>query len=150
MSTSTTSDDRAGWLRVLALAERRELEEAWSTVREAPPVTVMRRPETGLVMVRGRMGAVGRRFNLGEMTVTRCAVSAGDLVGHGYVQGRDKRKAELVARFDLLLQMPERRQTLLRDVVRPLAEARNQRRAAEARKAAATRVDFFALVRGEG
>jgi alpha-D-ribose 1-methylphosphonate 5-triphosphate synthase subunit PhnG len=110
---------------------------------------MLRQPEIGLVMVRGRMGGTGRRFNLGEMTVTRCAVAGEGVIGHGYVQGRDKRKAELVARLDLLLQLPRCREDVERRIVEPLAAAERDRREAVARKAAATRVEFFTLVRGE-
>ena len=58
----------------------------------------LRRPETGLVMLRGRAGGTGQAFNLGEASVTRCSVRLSDgQVGTGYVLGRDQRKAELVA-----------------------------------------------------
>jgi alpha-D-ribose 1-methylphosphonate 5-triphosphate synthase subunit PhnG len=111
-------------------------------------VELLRRPEVGLVMLRGRAGGSGRRFNLGEMTVTRCAVRLADgTVGHGYVQGRDKAKAELVARFDALLQTDAGRD-LLPALVEPLAAAQAAARAETARKAAATWVEFFTLARG--
>ena len=87
------TSDRAAWLAVLARAPADALEEGWSSMQGAPSMEMLRQPEIGLVMVRGRMGGVGRRFNLGEMTVTRCAVPAEGRLGHGYVQGRDKRKA---------------------------------------------------------
>ena len=116
-----------------------------------PGLVLLRQAEIGLVMARGRAGGTGQRFNLGEITVTRCAVRSADgHVGHGYVAGRDKRKAELVASFDALLQAPERRAALLARVVEPLAAVQASQRASQARKAAATRVDFFTLVRGEG
>jgi alpha-D-ribose 1-methylphosphonate 5-triphosphate synthase subunit PhnG len=102
-------------------------------------------------MARGRAGGTGQRFNLGEITVTRCAVQSADgLIGHGYVAGRDRRKAELVASFDALLQAPGRRPMLLERVVEPLAAVQAEARAATARKAAATRVEFFTMVRGDG
>src|SRR5919109_46754 len=117
--------------------------------KEQPALTLLRQPETGLVMARGRAGGTGQRFNLGEITVTRCAVQSADgHVGHGYVAGRDKRKAELVASFDALLQAPARRAALLSQVIEPLAAAQAAARATTARKAAATRVEFFTLVRG--
>lgn len=141
---------RQRWLSVLAQAPLPALEAAWAAVEARPPLEPLRRPEIGLVMVRGRMGGSGRRFNLGEMTVTRCALrTAEGTVGHGYVQGRDKRKAELVAAFDALLQDPGRREALVEAVVEPLAAEQAAAAAAAARKAAATRVEFFTLVRGE-
>ncbi len=70
---------------------------ARATVEELAPldalakdgVTLLRRPEIGLVMVRGRIGGDGAPFNMGEATVTRAAVSLpGGEVGFGHVLGR--------------------------------------------------------------
>jgi alpha-D-ribose 1-methylphosphonate 5-triphosphate synthase subunit PhnG len=149
MSQQDEQELRRRWLAVLARAATDQLEICWAETGE-PPLTLLRQPETGLVMARGRAGGTGQRFNLGEITVTRCAVqSAASHIGHGYVAGRDKRKAELVARFDALLQAPDRRAALLDRVVEPLAAAQAAAKAAQARKAAATRVEFFTMVRGD-
>jgi alpha-D-ribose 1-methylphosphonate 5-triphosphate synthase subunit PhnG len=141
---------RQRWLAVLARAATDRLEAHWAETEHAA-ITLLRQPETGLVMARGRAGGTGQRFNLGEITVTRCAVQSADgHIGHGYVAGRDKRKAELVASFDALLQAPARRAALLQRVVEPLAAAQTSAMAVQARKAAATRVEFFTMVRGDG
>jgi alpha-D-ribose 1-methylphosphonate 5-triphosphate synthase subunit PhnG len=143
-------EQRRRWLAVLARAATDQLEACWAETRQ-PALTVLRQPETGLVMARGRAGGTGQRFNLGEITVTRCAVQSADgHIGHGYVAGRDRRKAELVASFDALLQAESRRTALLERVVEPLAQAQAEARALTARRAAATRVEFFTLVRGDG
>jgi alpha-D-ribose 1-methylphosphonate 5-triphosphate synthase subunit PhnG len=97
-------------------------------------------------MVRGRAGGSGSPFNLGEMTVTRCTVRIGsDLAGHSYIAGRDERQAELAAVADALLQDPGRSMSLRDSLIRPLAEAQREQRATRAEKAAATRVEFFAM-----
>jgi alpha-D-ribose 1-methylphosphonate 5-triphosphate synthase subunit PhnG len=100
-------------------------------------------------MVRGHAGATGAAFNLGEMTVTRCALQLGDgRVGHGYVQGRDKRHATQAALIDALMQGAEA--AMIRtQILTPLTEAETTRRQTRAARAAATKVDFFTLVRGE-
>ena len=109
----------------------------------------LRRPEIGAVMVRGRAGATGAPFNLGEMTVTRCALRlASGAVGHGWVQGRDRPGAEAAALLDALLGTAEGSR-LRAAVLDPLAAEEAHRRAARAGRAAATRVDFFTLIRGE-
>lgn len=147
-AASTTQDTaaRQRWMGVLARASAGEIA---ARLRHAPPLpehTRLRGPEIGLVMVRGRQGGDGAPFNLGEMTVTRCAVGVvGARVGHGFVAGRDKEKAELAAVLDAALQDPALRPTLLDAVVEPLAAAQAERAAATARKAAATRVDFSTL-----
>ena len=124
-------------------------------LRQADPsIKLMRRvitraPEAGGVMVRGRMGGSGAPFNLGEMTVTRCALSLADgTVGHGYVQGRSKAKAEMAAKIDALMQT-EAAETLRAKILTPLQEERAAAKEARASKAAATKVDFFTMVRGE-
>lgn len=114
-----------------------------------PGHTDLRAPEIGAVMVRGRVSATGAPFNLGEMTVTRCALrlSCGT-VGHGYVQGRDRDHARRAALVDALLQTP--RADEMRDrVLTPLAAEETAARNARAARVAATKVEFFTMVRGE-
>jgi alpha-D-ribose 1-methylphosphonate 5-triphosphate synthase subunit PhnG len=137
-------------MSVLAQAPVGEIEAHWRALANPPPYRMLRWPETGLVMVRGRAGGTGVRFNLGEMTVTRCAVQLeGGAVGLAYVRGRDRRHAELVALFDALLQDPARREALDRAVVTPLAAAQAARRHAAAERVAPSRVEFFTMVRGD-
>lgn len=143
--TAPDTEDRRRWMAVLARAPAEEIAGLLADLPPLPAPERLRPPETGLVMVRGRAGGDGAPFNLGEMTVTRCAVRLGDTVGHAYVAGRDKRQAELAALLDAALQDPARRDTLLARVIAPLAARQQAAREAEARKAAATRVDFFAM-----
>jgi alpha-D-ribose 1-methylphosphonate 5-triphosphate synthase subunit PhnG len=134
---------RRRWMAVLARADADELGERLGAL---PPYRVLRGPEAGLVMVRGRAGGGGAPFNLGEMTTTRCTVrTEAGFVGHAYVAGRSERQAELAALADALLQDPLRQTALLEDVVEKLASAQQARRDAVAAKAAATRVQFFAM-----
>jgi alpha-D-ribose 1-methylphosphonate 5-triphosphate synthase subunit PhnG len=137
-------------LAVLARAGRDQLEDALGRIEPAPRYDVVKPAETGLVMVRGRAGGTGGQFNLGEMTVTRCVVrSAEGVLGVGYVAGRDRRKAELVAVFDALLQDLARAAHLESDVIAPAERRHAAERADVLARAAATRVDFFTVVRGE-
>ncbi|MEL7204677.1 MAG: phosphonate C-P lyase system protein PhnG, partial [Pseudomonadota bacterium] len=109
----------------------------------------LRAPEIGGVMVRGRTGATGAPFNLGEMTVTRCSLKLpGGEVGHGYVQGRDKDHATRAALVDAHMQTAQS-EAIRRGVLDPLEETMRATAETRARKAAATKVDFFTLVRGE-
>ena len=137
---------RRRWMGVLARAGADELAERLRHAPPLPPHTRLRGPEIGLVMARGRQGGDGASFNLGEITVSRCTVALGEgTVGHAYVAGRHKEKAELAAVLDAALQLPALRPALLDAVVEPLAAAQAERAARTARKAAATRVDFSTL-----
>ena len=143
------AERRRQWMGVLAKAPPARLAALVAALGDLPPHDWLRRPETGGVMVRGRMGGTGAPFNLGEMSVTRCALTLeGGAVGHAHVQGRDKRHARQAALVDALMQGP-RSAAVEAAVIAPLeAEAAAARRA-RAAKAAATRVDFFTMVRGE-
>jgi alpha-D-ribose 1-methylphosphonate 5-triphosphate synthase subunit PhnG len=141
---------RRHWMSVLARASAAELEHAVGAFGELPPYRLIRRPEIGMAMVRGRAGGTGRVFNLGEITMTRCTLRTADgFVGSSYVAGRDRRQAELAALADALLQDPSRQDRLLRSVIEPLARDQALRRDRRVARAAATRVDFFTVVRGE-
>jgi alpha-D-ribose 1-methylphosphonate 5-triphosphate synthase subunit PhnG len=137
-------------MSVLALASTAELEDAWRALSAPPAYHRVREPEVGLVMVRARAGGTGMRFNLGEMTVTRCTVQLEDgTVGHAWVGGRDRRHAELAAVFDALLQRPGGDPAADGALVARLARTQEARRQAAVDRAAASRVEFFTMVRGE-
>jgi alpha-D-ribose 1-methylphosphonate 5-triphosphate synthase subunit PhnG len=116
-----------------------------------PPHENLREPENGLVMVRGRIGGDGAPFNLGEATVSRAAVRlASGEVGFGYTLGRDREKARMIALCDALVQSNEFADAVEANVLAPLRAAMDSRRNRKAAETAATRVDFYTLVRGEG
>lgn len=141
---------RQSWLAVLAQAPLARLEELWTGLGLEPEYSFLRRPEIGLVMVRARAGGNGRRFNLGESTITRCTVAlAGGLTGTGYVLGRSPRKAELTALLDALLQDPAFYDLIAARLLAPLRELARAQEALAARKTSATKVDFFTMVRGD-
>ncbi|MGJ5178330.1 phosphonate C-P lyase system protein PhnG [Bradyrhizobium oligotrophicum] len=111
----------------------------------------LRAAENGLVMLRGRIGGDGAPFNLGEATVSRAAVRlASGEVGFGYVLGRDGDKARLIALCDAMIQSPAHAQAVEDEVVAPLQAQMRTAREQRAAEAAATRVDFYTMVRGEG
>ncbi|WP_439508363.1 phosphonate C-P lyase system protein PhnG [Yoonia sp.] len=148
-ATIDSQTARKDWLGLLAKAPAGELAQLWAAGGMAPLHHVLRAPEIGAVMVRGRAGAVGAAFNLGEMSVTRASVRLADgTVGHGYVQGRDRTHALHAALIDALMQTDAAGQ-VDRAILSPLREAASTRRATRAAKAAATKVDFFTMVRGE-
>ena len=141
---------RAEWLRLLALATAPMLAAVCTPVLADFRFEWLRRPEHGLVMVRARIGNGGNRFNLGEATVTRCAVrhrpDAGDAVaGVGHVLGLDDVRAERIAQADALLQVPALHALLDDGVLRPLREHLEQQQLDEQRRTASSRVRFFTL-----
>ena len=141
---------RQEWMAVLAKASAEAIEALWIALPDRPAWTHLRPPEIGMVMVRARAGAAGQRFNMGEMTVTRCVVRLSEGgTGHAYVAGRDGRHAELAALIDALMQIPARRDEIRRCVIDPLTATQAEARARIARRTAATKVDFFTMVRGD-
>jgi alpha-D-ribose 1-methylphosphonate 5-triphosphate synthase subunit PhnG len=149
-SMNPNHEPRRRWLAVLARATRPDLEKAWPLLGDLPPLAHVRPAESGMVMLRGRVGGTGDAFNLGEASVTRCALRVGPgALGVGYALGRDRRKAELIAVLDALLQDSTRHADLMRDVVEPLARQQAAQRDATSRAAAASKVEFFTFVRGQ-
>ena len=149
---------RRAWMAVLARTPRADLEAALErALRDIPTPTYdwLRPPEIGLAMVRGRVGGSGDPFNLGEATVTRATLrlrapgDAAAAVGVACHLGRDRRRAELAAFADALLQMPEHHAVLHKQLIEPLATQQAAKRAGRQQDAAATRVEFFTMVRGD-
>lgn len=141
--------DRKAWMSLLAKAPEGRVATLLDAAMTRPRFTWLRAPEIGSTMVRARTGGTGAPFNLGEMTITRCALTleTGE-VGHAYIQGRRKSDAEAAALVDALMQTGAAgalRANILELLQNELAAAK----AARAAKAAATKVDFFTMVRGE-
>ncbi len=147
---ATGSPQRKRVTDLLARATVTELKTVWETLEPQPAVEALRGPETGLVMVRGRIGGGGAAFNLGEATVSRAAVRlSSGTVGHGHVLGTDRSRARLAAIFDALWQEAEHRPFIEAQLLQPVAARIEAAERSKAEETAATRVDFFTMVRGE-
>ncbi|WP_277182412.1 phosphonate C-P lyase system protein PhnG [Caballeronia sp. BR00000012568055] len=162
MSISTEQGEaqstaRRNWMAVLARAPREALQSALDVALDhakAPAYEWLRAPDIGLAMVRGRIGGTGDAFNLGEVTVTRATlrVSLADgstPVGVAVHMGRDKERARLAALADALLQSPLHHARMQTHVIQPLAASIEEAKQRKQGEAAATKVEFFTMVRGE-
>jgi alpha-D-ribose 1-methylphosphonate 5-triphosphate synthase subunit PhnG len=145
---------RQSWMALLARAPQPLLDAALAEHHDTQPQW-LRRPETGLMMVQGRVGGTGERFNLGEVTVTRCAlrlstVAADAPVGVSYVLGRNHRQAQLAAVADALLQDPAQHAALEASLLTPLREHLQSQQTARHARAQTTKVDFLTVAREAG
>ena len=142
--------ERKAAMATLAQSSGDDIVRLWNEAGLPSEAELLRGPETGLITVRGRIGGGGSPFNVGEATVTRATVRLpSGQVGHCYALGRDKQKARLAAIADALWQDPARRTEVETGIIAPLRSAliaAHERRRAET---AATKVDFFTMVRGE-
>jgi alpha-D-ribose 1-methylphosphonate 5-triphosphate synthase subunit PhnG len=141
---------RKAAMAVLAHSDAAEIFDRLEAI-SLPTHENLREPENGLVMVRGRIGGDGAAFNLGEATVSRAAVrlSTGE-VGFGYTLGRDRQKAQMIALCDAMVQSDQFAGVVESGVIAPLRAAIVAKQNRQAAETAATRVDFYTLVRGEG
>jgi alpha-D-ribose 1-methylphosphonate 5-triphosphate synthase subunit PhnG len=148
---------RQDWMGIMARTPRSQLEAQLTLAlggAALPAFDWLRAPDIGLAMVRGRIGGTGDAFNLGEVTVTRATLRlrTGDAtgpVGFALHRGRDKERAKLAALADAMLQLPDLGATLQTQLIEPLARAIEARRNEKERQAAATKVEFFTMVRGD-
>lgn len=141
---------RRAAMATLAQASATEIAQHLAAVPEQPDCSDLRPIETGLVMLRGRIGGDGAPFNVGEATVTRAAVRlASGEVGFSYMLGRDRDKARLAAICDALLQHDQFRPCIERDVLAPIRSRLDGERERQQAQTAATKVEFFTMVRGE-
>jgi alpha-D-ribose 1-methylphosphonate 5-triphosphate synthase subunit PhnG len=150
---------RPRWMALLARAPIDMLEQALGAHAQCAPIW-LRRPETGLMMVQGRTGGTGQRFNLGEVTVTRCALrlpnansepmADNGVVGVAYVMGRISKQAKLAAIADALLQDPAQTHWVQDQLIEPLRMHIGQLEAQRCADVAATKVEFFTVAREAG
>lgn len=136
-------------MATLAAASPEAVAEKFETL-SPPEFDMVRQPETGLVMVRGRMGGTGSPFNLGEVTVTRCVVrlETGE-TGSAYSLGRNKKKAVQSAVIDALWQRPADRERIETEIISTLAASKASDTETVRQETEATKVNFFTMVRGD-
>ena len=151
---STTSHTRAQWLALLARAPIALLEQVLQPHLQATPYW-LRKPETGLMMVEGRAGGNGERFNLGEMTVTRCALRLSNSathrhVGISYVVGRSHRLAYLAAVADALVLDEKEHHEIEHSLLTPVRVLLATQKASRQAQAETSKVDFFTVARESG
>lgn len=155
-SAALNQETRAQWMALLARAPMPLLERTLEMHVQQSRTEWLRRPETGLYMVQGRVGGTGERFNLGEITVTRCTLrsKAEDgtqgAVGVAYVLGRNHRQAELVALADALLQEPAHHQNLAHELLTAVRQHLSTLQSQHEAQTQSTKVDFFTVAREAG
>jgi alpha-D-ribose 1-methylphosphonate 5-triphosphate synthase subunit PhnG len=145
-----TPADRQRLMRICSQASVAELSAALARLAPLPSIEVVRQPEVGLIMLRGRMGGDGAPFNAGEATMTRAVVrlASGEL-GFSYLLGRSLERARLAAIVDALGQNSRFRDRLEIVLLAPVMRRVHAQRSVQRAETAATRVQFFTLVRGE-
>jgi alpha-D-ribose 1-methylphosphonate 5-triphosphate synthase subunit PhnG len=145
-----TPADRQRLMRICSQASVAELSAALARLAPLPSIEVVRQPEVGLIMLRGRMGGDGAPFNAGEATMTRAVVrlASGEL-GFSYLLGRSLERARLAAIVDALGQNSRFRDRLEIVLIAPVMRRVHAQRSVQRAETAATRVQFFTLVRGE-
>jgi alpha-D-ribose 1-methylphosphonate 5-triphosphate synthase subunit PhnG len=142
--------ERQHWMTILAKADPVRLEHMVGRLDVSIDYRFVRAPETGMVMVRARAGGSGQQFNFGETTVTRCTLATDEgYSGHAYVMGRSHRHAELAALMDAFLNNPDTHDIVMDCVIHPLEMERKAQKKQQASETAATKVDFFTMVRGQ-
>jgi len=142
--------ERKAAMATLAQSSGDDIVRLWNEAGLPSQAELLRGPETGLVTLRGRIGGGGAPFNVGEATVTRATVRLpSGQVGHCYALGRDKQKAKLAAIADALWQDPARRAEVETRLIAPLRLALTTAQEKRRAETAATKVDFFTMVRGE-
>lgn len=147
---NTTEQSEKRVIRVLAHAKPDALARQFEALPELPHWQFIRKPEAGLVMVRGRIGGTGGPFNFGEVTVTRAAISleTGE-TGFSYALGRDKKKAEQAAIVHAIWKQPQRQSEVEQSVIVPLEQELEAAEVKTREEVAPTKVEFYTMVRGD-
>lgn len=148
-NSQENSEQRQEWISLLGSADPAWLEARKKTLALDPTPDYMVPPETGMIMMQARQDGAGSRFNLGEVTVSRCILKLDEIMGYAMVMGSDLRHAELAALFDALLQTPDPGPELQETLLPQLRRMREERRNKEAREARTSKVEFFTMKRGE-
>ncbi len=142
-------EPRREWISLLGSAAPQWLEDRKKDLDLDLAPAFMVPPETGMIMMQARQDGAGPRFNLGEVTVSRCILKLADVMGYAMVMGSDLRHAELAALFDALFQTKGIGPHLQKTLVPELRQIKQDRQNREAKAVQASKVEFFTMKRGE-
>ncbi len=149
-NTIVKQKDRQEWIGLLGSADPLDLETVKKEHAQGVEITHVVKPETGMIMVQAKADGSNSRFNLGEVTVSRCVLEIKKkYMGTAWIMGSDLRHAELAALFDALLQDPVTRDKLADILIKQLKIKQTAKNEHLAQNASETRVEFFTLKRGE-
>ncbi|MFH2058198.1 MAG: phosphonate C-P lyase system protein PhnG [Pseudomonadota bacterium] len=142
--------NRKDWIGLLGSADPADLESALEKLNPTLEYTHIVKPETGMLMVQAKADGSNGRFNLGEITISKCILQInGQYMGAGWTMGSNLRHAELAALFDGLFQDPVFQKTLDNTLIPLLKEKQQALNDCRLKDAADTKVEFFTLKRGE-
>ncbi|MCG8549776.1 MAG: phosphonate C-P lyase system protein PhnG [Desulfobacterales bacterium] len=147
--SNDTKARRKEWIGLLGSADPQWLEQQKERLGLNLTPDFMVRPETGMIMMQARQDGAGPRFNLGEVTVSRCILKLDGVIGYAMVMGSNLRHAKLAALFDAMFQMPDSGSDLRKNLVPELRRRQKERRDNEARDVRSSKVEFFTMKRGE-
>lgn len=141
---------RQDWIKILSNSQYENIAQLWQQTGIKADYQTIREPEIGLVQIQGRIHGKGKRFYIGDATITRCVIKLdNNHYGYSYLLGRDKTKSILCAVIDGLLQSENYKEQIINTVIEPLREIYLNIRKHNHDMTQTTKVDFFTLVRGE-
>nr|WP_320193242.1 phosphonate C-P lyase system protein PhnG [uncultured Desulfobacter sp.] len=146
---SDIKEQRKEWIGLLGSADPHWLEQQKESLGLDLTADVMVQPETGMIMMQARQDGAGPRFNLGEVTVSRCILKLDGVMGYAMVMGCNLQHAKLAALFDAMFQMPNTGDSLRKNLVPELRRMKKERRDKEAWDVRSSKVEFFTMKRGE-
>jgi len=150
MTLKTQTINREDWIGLLGSADPTDLESALEKLNHPIEFNHIVKPETGMLMVQAKADGTNSRFNLGEITISKCILEInGQYMGAGWTMGTNLRHAELAALFDGLFQDPLFQETLNQTLIPLLKEKQQAKNDRRLKDAADTKVEFFTLKRGE-
>ena len=149
-NNSDTVAERQRRMSILARASYQDVLTLWNKNPIELEYSIIREPEIGMVQIRGKMGNVGDKFNVGDATMTRASVllETGE-IGHCYMLGRNVKQALLASRIDAVMQIEKYKDMLNIQIINPLENIYKTTKQKQKKEAQTSKVDFFTLERGE-
>ena len=139
---------RPEWISIFSKTNESLLKNSLDHINFKENYDVLLGPEIGSIMIQGRAGGSGDKFNLGEATLTKCIVKFQEKTGYSYHLGRNLIKSEYGAILDALMQIESYHSKLLM-YVKEFQEEIQKEKTKIIAGSSESKVDFFTMVRGD-
>jgi alpha-D-ribose 1-methylphosphonate 5-triphosphate synthase subunit PhnG len=148
VNLSRIRETRAYQLSIFSKTNESLLKNSLDHINFKENYDVLLGPEIGSIMIQGRAGGTGDKFNLGEATLTKCIVKFQEKTGYSYHLGRNLIKSEYGAILDALMQIESYHSKLL-IYVKEFQEQIQKEKIKIIADSSESKVDFFTMVRGD-
>jgi alpha-D-ribose 1-methylphosphonate 5-triphosphate synthase subunit PhnG len=137
--------DKRKLFQIMNLTKNTDVIGFCKQIEEKYKITVIKKPQKTLIMLKVRESARNSLFYAGEALACECAVKIGDAKGFAAALGDDMKKVYAMAVIDAVLNAELPESAIITDELQKWESGLREERAGESRRVMSTKVNFSVM-----